>query len=174
MTQAKGKLVKASWTNSSRKSVETGSSGSLRRVRSPTPLEYALDHQVLSSSRVPQEDRLSHEGSPDYSKWVSSDYFGKMAEWLANVDLGELSQSDNWQTKFTCICQDISDIKSNNYLKENKIRKMTGTSTNFRSTKVLDNHKLLDYDRNGEDDRGASDSPYRPLRGMTKHHNSDT
>ena len=34
--QAKGKLMKASWTNSSRKSVETGSSGSLKRARSPT------------------------------------------------------------------------------------------------------------------------------------------
>ena len=87
--QAKGKLMKVSWTNSSRKSVETGSSGSLKRARSPTLLEYALDHQDPSSSRVPQEDWPSHEGSPDYSKWVSSDYFGKMSEWLANVNLGE-------------------------------------------------------------------------------------
>ena len=86
---AKGKLVKASWTNPSRKSVETGSSGSLKRVRSPTPLEYASDHQVPSSSRVPPEDQPSREGSPDYSKWVSSDYFGKMSAWLANVDLGK-------------------------------------------------------------------------------------
>ena len=87
--QAKGKLVKASWTNSSRKSVETGSSGSSKRARSPTPLEYASDHQVPSSSRVPQEDRPSREDSPDYSKWVPSDHFGKMMDWLANVDLGE-------------------------------------------------------------------------------------
>ena len=87
--QAKGKLMKVSWTNSSKKSVESGSSGSLKRARSPTPLEYALDHPVLSSSRVPQEDQLSREGSPNYSKWVSSDYFGKMSAWLANVDLGE-------------------------------------------------------------------------------------
>ena len=62
--QAKGKLVKASWTNSSKRSVETGSSGSLKRVRSPTLLEYASDHQVLSSSRVPQEDQPSREGIP--------------------------------------------------------------------------------------------------------------
>ena len=75
--------------SSSSKSVETGSSGSLKRVRSPTPLEYASDHQVPSSSRVPLEDRPSREESPDYSKWVPSDHFGKMMEWLANVDLGE-------------------------------------------------------------------------------------
>ena len=81
--------MKVSWTNLSKKSVETGSSGLLKRARSPTPLEYASDHQVPSLSRVPQEDRLSCEGSPDYSKWVSSDYFGKMLEWLANVNLGE-------------------------------------------------------------------------------------
>ena len=87
--QAKGKLVKASWTNSSRKSVGIGSSGSSKRVRSPTPLEYASDHQVLSSSRVPREDQPSREGSPDYSKWVSSNYFGKMSAWLANVNLGK-------------------------------------------------------------------------------------
>ena len=42
--QEKGKLVKASWTNSSKKSMETGTSGLLKRARSPTPLEYALDH----------------------------------------------------------------------------------------------------------------------------------
>ena len=54
--QAKGKLVKASWTNLSRKSVESGSSGSLKRVRSPTLLEYVSDHPVPSSSRAPQED----------------------------------------------------------------------------------------------------------------------
>ena len=86
---AKGKLGKASWTNSSRKSVGIGSSGSLKRERSPTPLEYASDHQVPSSSRGPQEDRPSHEGSPDYSKWVPSDHFGRMSAWLANVDLGK-------------------------------------------------------------------------------------
>ena len=86
---AKGKLVKVNWTNSSKKSVETGSSGSLKRVRSPTPLEYASDHPVPSLSQVPQGSPMSHEGSPNYSKWVSSNYFGKMMEWLANVNLGE-------------------------------------------------------------------------------------
>ena len=86
---AKGKLVKANWTNLSRRSVEIGSSDSSKRARSPTPLEYALDHQVPSSSRGPQEDQPSREGSPNYSKWVSSDYFGKMSEWLANVNLGK-------------------------------------------------------------------------------------
>ena len=81
--------MKASWTNSSKKSVETGSSGLSKRARSPSPLEYALDHQVPSSSRVPPEDRPSREESPDYSKWVSSDYFRKMSAWLANVNLGK-------------------------------------------------------------------------------------
>ena len=81
--------MKASWTNSSRKSVETGSSGLLKRARSLTPLEYASDHQVQSLSRVPQEDQPSREESPNYSKWVSSDYFGKMSAWLANVNLGK-------------------------------------------------------------------------------------
>ena len=66
--QVKGKLVKASWTNSSKKSVETGSLGSSKRARSPTPLEYLLDHLVLSSSRVHQVVPTSCEGSPDYSK----------------------------------------------------------------------------------------------------------
>ena len=99
--QAKGKLVKVSWTNLSRKSVETGSSGLLKRARSPTPLEYASDHQVLSLSRVPQEDQTSREGSPDYSKWVSSDYFRKMLEWLANVDLGKPpSDEEEAQSRF--------------------------------------------------------------------------
>ena len=51
---------------------------------------------------------------------------------------------------------------------------MTITPTNFRSTKVLDNHKLLDYDKNGEDDQDASDSPYIPSPEKTKRHNSDT
>ena len=87
--QAKGKLGKANWTNSSRKSVEIGSSGSLKRARSPTPLEYASDHQVPSSSRDLPEDWLSRESSPDYSKWVPSGHFAKMSEWLANVDLGK-------------------------------------------------------------------------------------
>ena len=93
--------MKASWTNLSKKSVETGSSGSLKRARSPTPLEYASDHQVLSSSRVPQGSAASHEGSPNYSKWVSFNYFRKMVEWLANVDLGEpLSDEEKAQSRF--------------------------------------------------------------------------
>ena len=41
------------------------------------------------------------EGSPNYSKWVSSDYFRKMSEWLANVDLGEpLSDEEKAQSQF--------------------------------------------------------------------------
>ena len=42
-----------------------------------------------SSSEFIQGSLTSHEGSPDYSKWVSSDYFGKMVEWLADADLGK-------------------------------------------------------------------------------------
>ena len=56
---------------------------------------------VPSSSRVPQEDRPSCEGSPDYSKWVSSDYFEKISAWLANVDLGKpLSDEEEAQSQF--------------------------------------------------------------------------
>ena len=51
---------------------------------------------------------------------------------------------------------------------------MTITPTYFRSTKVLDNHMLLDYDKNGEDDQDASGSPYRPLPEKTRDHSSDT
>ena len=81
--------------------METGSSGSLKRARGPTPLEYDSDHQVLSSSKVPQEDRPSHEGSPNYSKWVSSDYFGKMSAWLADVNLGKpLNDEEEAQSQF--------------------------------------------------------------------------
>ena len=79
------KLSKASWTSLNKKNWETGSSDSSKRVRSPTPLEYASDHPVPSSSKDPQGSLMSHEGSPNYSKWVSSNYFRKMVEWLANV-----------------------------------------------------------------------------------------
>ena len=51
---------------------------------------------------------------------------------------------------------------------------MTITSTDFRSTKVLDNHRLLDFDKNEGDDQDASCSPYKPLPGKTKGHSSDT
>ena len=98
--QVKGKLMKVSWTNSSRKSVETGSSGSLKRARSPTLLEYALDHQVPSSSRGPQEDLPSREDSPDYSKWVPSGHFARMLEWLANVDLGNPPSDEEARSRF--------------------------------------------------------------------------
>ena len=75
----KGKFIKVSWTCSSRSLEEPGSIVlSTRRVRSPSPLEYTSD--------VPKEER---EGSPGYSKWVPSDYFGKMLGWLADVDLGK-------------------------------------------------------------------------------------
>ena len=41
-------------------------------------MEYASD--ILKEER---------EGSPDYSKWVPSNYIRKMLEWLANVNLGK-------------------------------------------------------------------------------------
>ena len=55
----------------------------------------------------------------------------------------EVSRGNNWQLKFSQICQDIRDIKSNNYSSE-KInnQKMTITSTQLGSTSILDNHKL--------------------------------
>ena len=81
--------------------METGSSGSLKRARSPILLEYALDHQVPSLSRVCQVVPTSREGSPDFSKWVSSDYFGKMVEWLADVNLGKPpSDEEEAQSQF--------------------------------------------------------------------------
>jgi hypothetical protein len=72
-------LVKASWTHSSKDLEEIGSIGSSKRkVRSLSPLEYASD--------VPEEER---EGSLEYSKWVSTDYFAQMQKWMSNVDLGK-------------------------------------------------------------------------------------
>ena len=85
-----------------------------------------------------------------------------------------LSQPDNWQAKFTRICQDIRDIKSNKFSKNNKIREMTITPTNSRSTKVLDNHKPLGYDKSEGDDLGASDSPYTPSLERTRGRSPDT
>ena len=73
-----------------------------------------------------------------------------------------LSQPDNWQIKFSHICQDIRDIKSNNYSKHDTIQELSNTSTNSSSTKVLDNRKPLGYNRNGADDPDASDSVYTP------------
>ena len=102
---------------------------------------------------------------------TSSTSSGAVSSWSI---VRSVSQPDNWQTKFTRICQDIRDIKSKYYLKENKIRKMTITPTDFRSTKVLDNHMPLDYNKNEVDDQDASDSPYKPLPERTKGHNSDT
>ena len=44
---------------------------------------------------------MSCEGSPDYSKWVSSNYFRKMVEWLADVDLGKPpSDEEEAQSQF--------------------------------------------------------------------------
>jgi hypothetical protein len=56
----------------------TGSSHSKRRLRSPSPLEYAEDQ--------PMKDR---EPSPDYSKWVPPLYFKRLEERLAKTDLGK-------------------------------------------------------------------------------------
>src|ERR1700728_2037939 len=78
--RAQGKLVKASWTRSSKSPEETGSSDSPRRkeVRSPSPLEYLAD--VLREER----DRTS----PDWSRWVPGDFFLRMQLRMAEVDLG--------------------------------------------------------------------------------------
>ena len=78
--QTKGKLVKVSCTHSSKNLEETGSINlSRKQVRSLSPLEYTSD--------VPKEER---EGSPDYLKWVPTDYFAWMQGWMATVDLVEL------------------------------------------------------------------------------------
>ena len=66
------------------------------RVRSPTPLEYASDNPVPGLSK-----EVGHEESPDYSKWVYSDYFEKMQTWLAKVDLEKLpSNKEEVRTQF--------------------------------------------------------------------------
>ena len=75
-----------------------------------------------------------------------------------------LSREDNWQLKFTQICQAIRDIKSNRYSSD-KInnRKMTITSTQLGSTSILDNHKLpgsYNYVMGEQDDIC---SQYKPL-----------
>ena len=51
---------------------------------------------------------------------------------------------------------------------------MTITSTNFRSTKVLDNHKPPDYDKSEGDDLDASYSVYTPSLERTMGCNSCT
>ena len=50
---------------------------SLERVRSPTPLEYAEDNELMK------------EVESDWSKWVSNPYLNYLGKWLANVDLGK-------------------------------------------------------------------------------------
>ena len=87
--QTRGKLIKESWTHSSKNLEETGFTDLSRRVRSPTLLEYASENLVPGLSKKDEDVPMGCEGSPDYSKWVPSDYFGKMLEWLANVDLGK-------------------------------------------------------------------------------------
>ena len=94
MSEKCEKYTSMTTNSSSSKSVETGSSSSLKRVRSPTPLEYALDHPVPSFSKGHQGSLTSCEGSSNYSKWVSSNYFGKMVEWVADVNLGKPLSDD--------------------------------------------------------------------------------
>ena len=79
-----------------------------------------------------------------------------------------VSRSDNWQNKFTQICQDIRDIKSNKFSRINNNWKMTITPTQLESTRTLGNHKLQDYSKNVGDDQDASCSPYTPSLEMTR------
>ena len=73
--QAKGKLVKVSWTHSSRGLEETGSIDlSTRRVRSPSPLEYPLEY----TSDVPKEER---EGSSNYPSGFLLITLGRCLSW---------------------------------------------------------------------------------------------
>ena len=89
------------------------------------------------------------------------------------MDDRELSREDNWQLKFTKICQDIRDIKSNSY-SSNEInnRKMTITSTELGSTSILDNHKLLGSYSYEEGEKDNIYSQYRPAQDLTKDYNS--
>ena len=86
----------------------------------------------------------------------------------------KVSRPDNWQTKFTHICQDIRDIKSNSYSKQRNIQKRSIKPTNSSSTKALDNHMPQDSYKNGGDGQDASYSPCKPSPERTRGHNSDT
>src|ERR1700679_3086225 len=85
-----------------------------------------------------------------------------------------MSREDNWQFKFSQICQDIRDIKSNSY-SSNKINnwKMTITPTQLGSTSILDNHKPPDPYNYGEGEKDDTYSPYKPVQDQTKDYNSD-
>ena len=85
-----------------------------------------------------------------------------------------LSRPDSRQTKFSHICQDIRDIKTNSYSRHNKIQRITNMSTNPSSTKVLHNHKPPDCDKSGGDDLDASNSVYTPSLERTMGRNSRT
>ena len=87
----------------------------------------------------------------------------------------DMSQENDWQLKFSQICQDIRDIKSNSYSSE-KInnRKMTITSTQLGSTSILDNHKLPGSYNCVMDEQDDTYSQYKPLLDWTKDYNSDT
>src|SRR6202034_1722377 len=86
----------------------------------------------------------------------------------------KVSREDNWQSKFSQICQDIRDIQSNSY-SSNKINnwKMTITPTQLGSTSILDNHKPPDHYNYGEGEKDDTYSPYKPVQDQTKDYNSD-
>ena len=86
-----------------------------------------------------------------------------------------MSREDNWQLKFTQICQDIRDIKSDNYSAE-KInnRKMTIISTQLGSTSILDNHKLPGSYNCVMDEQDDICSQYKPLQDRTRDYSLDT
>ena len=87
--------------------------------------------------------------------------------------MSRLSQENNWQFKFSQICQDIRDIKSNNNSSsEINNQKMTITPTQLGSTSILSNHKLQDSYNYVKDEQDDTCSPYKPLPDPTKVHNS--
>src|ERR1700728_3003137 len=93
---------------------------------------------------------------------------------ILNGQQQSLSREDNWQSKFSQICQDIRDIKSNNY-SSNKINnwKMTITSTQLGSTSILDHHMPPDPYNCGEGEKDDTYSPCKPVQDQTKGYNSD-
>ena len=75
--------------------------------------------------------------------------------------------------QFLGLCQDICEIKSNNYLEMINMQKMTITPTQLESTSYLDNHKPHVCNKSEGDDQGDTCSPYKPSLEMTMGCNSD-
>ena len=73
----KGILVPIQSSHSSQPGLSRDPLLSPERVRSPTPLEYVGD------------DELMEEGELDWTEWVPNPHLNRLGKWLADVDLGK-------------------------------------------------------------------------------------